>query len=137
MKKNPLRNFLRPSLKPGTEFCDGDFERNKTCYISIWKCPDHFAPIFKSWNVLVFMILIFQICQNLTESWHGVLARSFWGKFCKNKTCDLSILRCPDQFALIFKTWNSILRKLLNYEDLHIYFTSKFLLSIHENLKLF
>ncbi len=52
------------------------FSKNETLYISISRCPDHFAPIFKSWNVLLFMLLIFQICQNLTnpgtEFWHGV-----------------------------------------------------------------
>ncbi len=112
------------------------FSKNETSYIRISRCPDHFALILKSWNVLVFMLLIFQICQNLTESWHGVLSRSFGGKFWKNKTCYTSISRCSDQLAHIFKTLNSIFRKLLNYEYLHIYFTLYFCSSIHENFKL-
>ena len=118
VKKIPLGIFLRLSLNPGTEFWNGDFERNfqkkKNCHISILMCSDQFARIFNLWNVLVFMILIFQICENLTESWDGVLWRSFWEKFSKNETCYLSIWRCPDSFALIFRLWKSILTKLFN-----------------------
>jgi len=35
-----------------------------------------------------------------------------------------SILRGADQFARIFKSWNSILKKLFNYEYLYIYVMS-------------
>ena len=90
------------------------FCKSKTCYISILRRSDHFARIFNLWNVLVFMILRFQICENLTESRHGVLGRSFREKFSKIETCYISIWRCPDSFALIFRIWKSILTKLFN-----------------------
>ncbi len=73
-------------------------------------------------HVVFFLYNVIKWTSDFQFTLETEFSRSFWGEKLKEWNLVGKYFRCFESFARIFRSWNSILKKLLNYEYLHIYY---------------